>query len=55
MQMEMRNRRLPRQLDESRSPARYHKLFSTWFAFGFPAFGAVMGIFWLMIQRPSIW
>jgi len=36
-------------------PSRYHTLFRIWFAFGFPAFGAVMGIFWLMISRPSIW
>jgi uncharacterized membrane protein len=36
-------------------PARYHILFRIWFAFGFPAFGAVMAIFWLMISRPSIW
>jgi uncharacterized membrane protein len=36
-------------------PARYHTLFRVWFAFGFPAFAAVLGIFWLMISRPSIW
>jgi uncharacterized membrane protein len=35
-------------------PAEYHRLFRTWFAFGFPAFAAVMGILWLMITRPSI-
>jgi uncharacterized membrane protein len=35
-------------------PPAYHKLFWTWFAFGFPAFGAVAGIFWLMIARPTI-
>src|SRR4051794_22147838 len=35
-------------------PARYHTLFRVWFAFGFPAFAAVLGIFWLMISRPSI-
>jgi len=34
-------------------PAAYHRLFWTWFAFGFPAFGAVLGIIWLMITRPS--
>lgn len=32
---------------------RYHKLFRTWFAFGFPAFGSVVAIFWLMIVRPA--
>jgi uncharacterized membrane protein len=29
-------------------------LFRAWFAFGFPAFSAVLGIFWLMIARPDI-
>ena len=27
---------------------QYHRLFWTWFAFGFPAFAAVLAIFWLM-------
>ena len=35
-------------------PDLYHKLFRLWFAFGFPAFAAVMAIFWLMISRPAI-
>jgi uncharacterized membrane protein len=35
-------------------PRAYHRLFWTWFAMGFPAFGAVLGIFWLMIARPEI-
>jgi uncharacterized membrane protein len=35
-------------------PRLYHRLFWTWFAFGFPAFAAVLGIFWLMIARPTI-
>jgi uncharacterized membrane protein len=34
-------------------PPAYHRLFWTWFAFGFPAFGAVLAIFWLMIARPE--
>jgi uncharacterized membrane protein len=34
-------------------PQRYHRLFWTWFAFGFPAFGAIMVILWLMIARPQ--
>jgi uncharacterized membrane protein len=29
-------------------PKAYTRLFWTWFAFGFPAFGAVSGISWLM-------
>jgi uncharacterized membrane protein len=33
-------------------PRAYHRYFWTWFAFGFPAFAAVLGILWLMITRP---
>jgi uncharacterized membrane protein len=35
-------------------PPEYHALFRRWFAFGFPAFGSVLVIFWLMIARPQI-
>jgi uncharacterized membrane protein len=35
-------------------PPAYHRLFRWWFAFGFPAFTAVLAIFWLMIARPEI-
>jgi uncharacterized membrane protein len=35
-------------------PPQYHRLFRWWFAFGFPAFGAVVLIFWLMIAKPPI-
>jgi uncharacterized membrane protein len=33
-------------------PRAYHRLFWTWFAFGFPAFAAVLAILWLMTSRP---
>ena len=32
-------------------PAEYHRLFRCWLACGFPAFGAVLAIFWLMIAK----
>lgn len=35
-------------------PEAYHRLFRLWFAFGFPAFAAVLTIIWLMLARPSI-
>ena len=35
-------------------PAAYHRLFRLWFAFGFPGFGSVLLIVWLMIAKPSI-
>jgi len=34
-------------------PHAYHVLFRWWFAFGFPAFAAVLAIFWLMIAKPQ--
>ena len=37
-------------------PHAYHVLFRWWFAFGFPAFAAVLAILWLMIAKPqSLW
>ena len=34
-------------------PPGYHKLYRIWFAFGFPAFFSVLGIVWLMTNRPA--
>jgi uncharacterized membrane protein len=52
--MQMRMRDLAVQARETGKPlsAEYHSLFRWWFACGFPAFGAVLVIFWLMISRP---
>ncbi|OWV76964.1 hypothetical protein ATY76_03140 [Rhizobium sp. R339] len=35
-------------------PPAYFRLYRVWFVFGFPAFAAVIGIFWLMLTKPSI-
>ncbi len=35
-------------------PPAYHRLFWIWFAFGFPAFAAILAILWLMIAKPSL-
>lgn len=35
-------------------PATYHRLFRLWFTFGFPGFGSVLLIVWLMIAKPSL-
>lgn len=35
-------------------PPRYDRLFRIWFAFGFPAFAAMLAIIWLMLARPAI-
>lgn len=35
-------------------PPIYFRLYRIWFAFGFPAFFAVLAIFWLMLNRPEL-
>ena len=57
IQMRLRDLAVIAARDGTALPPLYHKLFWTWFAFGFPAFAAVLAIFWLMIARPdfSIW
>lgn len=54
MQSRMRNLARTAATAGTPLPAQYHRLFRWWFAFGFPAFAAVLGIFWLMIARPEI-
>ena len=54
MQMRMRDLAAEALRENRPLPPRYHRLFWLWFAFGFPAFAAVLGIFWLMIVRPDL-
>jgi uncharacterized membrane protein len=54
MQMQMRDLAVEAVATDTKLPAQYHYLFRWWFAFGFPAFAAVIVIFWLMIARPAI-
>ena len=35
-------------------PPSYDRLYWIWFACGFPAFGAVLAIIWLMLTRPAL-
>ena len=53
MQMRMRDLAQAAARAGAPLPPAYRRLFRLWFAFGFPAFAAVLGIFWLMIARPS--
>ena len=41
--------------DVSPLPAAYHRLFRIWFLFGFPGFGAVLAILFLMIAKPVLY
>jgi uncharacterized membrane protein len=54
MQMRLRDLAAAAAASGAPLPPAYHRLFWWWFAFGFPAFGAVLAIFWLMIAQPAI-
>ena len=41
-------------LEDAPLPQQWHRLYRIWFACGFPAFLAVLGIIWLMLAKPSI-
>lgn len=53
--MQIRMRNLARAADQAGQPLpeAYHRLFRWWFGFGFPAFAAVLAIFWLMLTKPT--
>jgi uncharacterized membrane protein len=53
MQMRMRDLAVHAVNTNAKLPAGYDRLFRWWFAL-FPAFAAVLVIFWLMIARPPI-
>jgi uncharacterized membrane protein len=53
MQMEMRKLAAAAAEAGQPLPERYNRLFKLWFILGFPAFAAVLAIFWLMITRPT--
>jgi uncharacterized membrane protein len=36
-------------------PVQYHRCMRRWFALGWPAFGAVLATFWLMVAKPTLW
>jgi uncharacterized membrane protein len=52
MQMKMRDLARVAVAASTPLPSAYYQLFRWWFAFGFPAFGAVLVIIWLMIAKP---
>ena len=52
MQIEMRDLAGAASAAHQPLPPRYFALFRRWFWFGFPGFGAVIVILWLMIAKP---
>jgi uncharacterized membrane protein len=53
MQIEMRDLARSAAAQHTPLPTRYFTLYRRWFTFGFPGFGSVMVILWLMITKPS--
>jgi uncharacterized membrane protein len=54
MQIQMRDLAEVALAEGAALPELYHRLFRGWFLFGFPAFGAMLAIYWLMLTRPEI-
>ena len=54
MQLRLRDLASAAARDGMSLPPAYHRLYPLWFGFGFPAFAAVLAIFWLMIARPEL-
>jgi uncharacterized membrane protein len=53
MQMRMRDLAIRAVSTGEPLPETYYRLFRLWFVFGFPGFGSVMLIVWLMIAKPT--
>lgn len=54
IQIRMRDLAAQAALDGAALPAAYYGLFRLWFMFGFPGFGSVLLIMWLMIAKPPL-
>jgi uncharacterized membrane protein len=54
MQRRMRDLAKAAAASQQDLPECYHRLYGLWFWFGFPGFGSVLAILWLMIARPSL-
>lgn len=53
IQLQMRNLARTAHNTQTPLPSRYFTLYRIWFACGFPAFFAVMGIVWLMLMKSA--
>lgn len=54
MQIRMRNLARAAAAEGVPLPPAYHRLYRRWFAFGFPAFFALLTILWLMAAKPDL-
>lgn len=54
IQIQLRNIATEAVASGTELPTRYYKLYNIWFVCGFPAFAAVIAIFWLMLTKPDL-
>lgn len=54
IQIYLRNLAKAAAQDRTPLPDPYFRFYRIWFAFGFPAFFSVIGIFWLMLAKPAV-
>lgn len=54
IQIQLRNLAMNAVALDQELPREYFRLFRVWFFAGFPAFGAMLLIIWLMLARPAL-
>jgi uncharacterized membrane protein len=55
LQIQVRNLALDAVAANRPLPTEYRRYMRFWFALGWPAFIAVLAIFWLMVSKPALW
>ncbi|MFZ0871000.1 MAG: DUF2269 domain-containing protein [Rhodanobacter sp.] len=55
LQWRARNLATAAMRDNTPLPPTYYRCMRAWFALGWPAFLAVLTIFWLMVAKPLLW
>jgi uncharacterized membrane protein len=53
IQLKMKSQLEAKARGDSFDPLAYKRLFQLWFALGWPAFGGLIVMFWLMVAKPS--
>jgi uncharacterized membrane protein len=55
LQQRMRNLSAEAARTSSTLQPAYHRCMRWWFALGWPAFVAVLAVYWLMVAKPQLW
>jgi uncharacterized membrane protein len=55
LQLRMRDLAARAVREGSELPSQYYRCMRWWFVLGWPAFAAMLAIFWLMVAKPALW